>query len=338
MAGLSLAPSSVKPQSIYPYFDRVVVRFKQPVDAATMARQCKQCGHLEVMDYRIVAGKVRLVVVPDGRGRWIDFKQPQQQLLQWLKKQTAVKVVMLEAALDFIFPPHEFAAGREFLDYHLLKKYPGKQTVEVSEGTRYFGSRKKKAKNILTMYADLPSRVTGEDHCIHLEMRVSGLRALRAAGIFSVKDLVGFNFVSFWEKRLVLVDVTPERLGRHCRNLGCGKGKQSRTTKLSVCTRPDRFPYNWDQQAGMVLFTATRVQVEEGKEDQPRFSESKYRMQDLLKRFGRKLQLRLGQVIEVLSNEDWLPVGRKEEVVEFRKRKQSNLGAGSGKAEADMVL
>jgi hypothetical protein len=65
--------------------------------------------------------------------------------------------------------------------------------------------------------------VTGELWCLHLEWRLRSLKAVRAAGIESGEDLIGFNHREFWQKRLLLFDVDRQRLGRLIRNSYTGK-------------------------------------------------------------------------------------------------------------------
>jgi hypothetical protein len=58
------------------------------------------------------------------------------------------------------------------------------------------------------------SRVTREINCLHLEWRLKGLKAVRAAGINSGRDLLVSDHVGFWQKRLRLYDVDRRLLGQ----------------------------------------------------------------------------------------------------------------------------
>jgi len=72
--------------------------------------------------------------------------------------------------------------------------------------------------------------LTGELWCLHLEWRLRALRAVRAVGIESGRDLVGFNHRDFWRKRLLLFDVDRQRLGRLIRN--SNTGRRGRTPEI----------------------------------------------------------------------------------------------------------
>ena len=64
-----------------------------------------------------------------------------------------------------------------------------------------FYEGKRGAPNLIAMYADKCSKVTGEVHCVHLDWRISRSYAIRRAGISNVRDLVHFDHRKFWSER-----------------------------------------------------------------------------------------------------------------------------------------
>jgi hypothetical protein len=122
----------------------------------------------------------------------------------------------------------------------LLRRWHGrKQNIRIVKtsteenrpsGTRYDAARS--AANVIVVYGQSHSRITGELNCLHLEWRVSGLNSVRNAGIRSGWDILDFDHNQFWRKRLLLYDVDRERLGRLLRNQA--SGKRSQTVKMEV--------------------------------------------------------------------------------------------------------
>jgi hypothetical protein len=81
------------------------------------------------------------------------------------------------------------------------------------------------APNSIVLYQEDHSRITGEPDCLHIEWRASNRRAVISVGIESAQDLIGFDFRQFWKRRLQLLTVEPERLGRYFPRQG-RKGRQ----------------------------------------------------------------------------------------------------------------
>jgi len=57
------------------------------------------------------------------------------------------------------------------------------------------------------------SRITGEP-CCHVEWRITGRVALKAAGITNVADLLSFDHHEFWQRRLLIAEWDLQKLGR----------------------------------------------------------------------------------------------------------------------------
>ncbi len=158
---------------------------------------------------------------------------------------------------------------------------PSERVHEIEDGeTRYDGPRW--APNLLVLYKDDCSRITGEPYCLHVEWKANGVRAVRGTGIHSPADLANFDHRTFWQERLRLVDVDPERLGRLIRNRH--DGGKSRTGDIQT-RKWDRLRWNADEYYG-------RAAVACGS------------MQELLDKYGAKY--RIHRIVTSIPNGDWL--------------------------------
>ena len=77
--------------------------------------------------------------------------------------------------------------------------------------------------------------MTGELNCLHLEWHLNGVRAVWNAGILSGADLLKWDHRAFWNKRLLLYEIEPWRLGKigeepldWKERQSCGLGRLSR--------------------------------------------------------------------------------------------------------------
>jgi hypothetical protein len=213
----------INPSAIHPYFDAVRLWVREPYDSEALAQLRAQCGRGGIHPEN---GPARF----DSRLRQrIDIRQPSADALRQLARRDDVLINKVEVALDYVFhSPVARDEAFEFLHRHMIRRWHGKKQEirlyrrgmqgddEGGVGTRYDAARG--APNMTALYRDEFSRVTGELNCVHLEWRLSGLRAVRNAGIESGQDLVEFNHRQFWQKRLLLYDVDPRRLGRLIRN------------------------------------------------------------------------------------------------------------------------
>jgi hypothetical protein len=187
----------------------------------------------------------------------IDLQQPTDDTLRHLAGRGDALINKVEITVDYVF---ESAATRDdawkFLHRHMIRRWHGKKQQirlyrpgmqeddEGGAGTRYDASRG--APNMTALYPDGFSRVTGELNCVHLEWRLSGLKAVRNAGIESGQDLLEFNRRQFWQKRLLLYDVDPRRLGRLIRNHARGTRRRSSEDEVWA----ERFRVNLDGRTG----------------------------------------------------------------------------------------
>jgi hypothetical protein len=85
----------------------------------------------------------------------------------------------------------------------------------------------RRAPNLLVVYGEDHTRITGELNCLHVECRVNGVKPVRAAGIESGQDLPDFDHRAFWQTRLLFYKVDRSRLGRLVRNMVTGKRRRT---------------------------------------------------------------------------------------------------------------
>ena len=119
----------------------------------------------------------------------------------------------VEIAIDLIVEKRMHAeALQEFFAYHLVQGWRGRRPGRHFRGTTYT-SQRTAARNIV-YYADQRSRIIGSGFCCHIEMRLKGARAVRAAGITTIDDLIGFHHRRFWARELRLRAIDWERFAR----------------------------------------------------------------------------------------------------------------------------
>jgi len=119
--------------------------------------------------------------------------------------------------------------------------YAKQSTDHANTGTSYSSQRGR--GHLFACYSDLPSKVTGEVDCFHLEGRYTGQPALRQLGINRPADLIDFPHEAFWQKALQNLHIINfERLGIYDAN--CRRGERRRkqnSTDAAVGTGLYRF-------------------------------------------------------------------------------------------------
>ena len=126
--------------------------------------------------------------------------QPSPEALIWLARRD-VHMSYMEVSLDWTF---ENEAEKDDA-FAFVCRYLVKQHHRSGQGIRFVGKDGKftrytaarGAPNLIAMYADKPSKATGEIFCVHLDWRISRAYALRRAGIYKVSDLINFNHQEF---------------------------------------------------------------------------------------------------------------------------------------------
>lgn len=192
----------------------------------------------------------------------VDLYQPQPTALGVLASFDEVLLNYVEIAFDLVLPD-EMTAHRcvEFFKDHFAQPwhrasmqpafyYKGPDLTGYS--TRRSPRRGERRNGIwLVCYADRPCRVTNEPHCFHAEIRVQGVQALRRLGIHHPRDLVGFDFASFFAKHINLYEIDLERLGRYLHNRQSGtKRKSARIEAFGPIS------YNVDHRQGATVYRA----------------------------------------------------------------------------------
>lgn len=273
------------------YFDKLQFWVCKPIDQKTIAQLAKECGRGGIY---AKDGPARF----DARYRQrVEFRQPSIKALRWLTQRSDALINRAEITIDLVFNNWaERDDTWEFLHQHLVRRWHGrKQEIRAyrrraqnhplsDEGgvgdTRYDAGRG--APNVVVFYREEHSRVTGELCCLHLEWRLNGSRAVRAAGIESGRDLLEFDHRQFWQKRLLLFDVDRRRLGRLIRNQITGRKRRA-----PEILRTEGFYVNLDGRTGEV------------------YGRSHDTVQELIDQLGRSYRLR--RVLVPISNLPLLP-------------------------------
>lgn len=180
--------------------------------------------------------------------------QPTTEALEWLARRNDILLNYVEIAFDWIFSSEDDKQEAfTFVCEHLVKRYHRDQGIRFAgeDGfTRYTGPRG--APNLIAVYADLPSKVTGEVECLHFDWRISGVASLRRAGIRSVRDLLHLDHGAFWRERLVLCEINRRMLGRRHNNHALSTRR--RRPWIVRCGR--HFAYDMDLRAGSIIHRA----------------------------------------------------------------------------------
>jgi hypothetical protein len=213
LAELCKSVQAIRPSSTIAYPDCIKLWAPEPLPEQRLQWLDQQCGGLTPW-----IGRKRWQR-PGQRPywQWLKLTQPTDAALADLANIRHVLVNYVEEALD-----HNFASGSEqdidnnnsLLNAHLYKRWHrDSQGIRFVKGkTRYTGGRRA-ATNLVT-YADLPSRSTADDLCMHVEWRMAGVQALQRAGIHEVQDLLDLNRRRFWQERLLVRAVDADKLGR----------------------------------------------------------------------------------------------------------------------------
>jgi hypothetical protein len=148
-------------------------------------------------------------------------------------------------ALDEAF---EFACSFHVKKYHRDQQIRFvKKADPDAPATRYSGPRS--ARNVLAVYSDRHSKVTGEVYCLHFDWRIKGADALRRAGFHSIADLKHIDRREFWQTRLLFRAIDPDALGRRCNNHIHGTNR--RRPWITQC---GPITYNYDRSTAGILW------------------------------------------------------------------------------------
>jgi hypothetical protein len=154
--------------------------------------------------------------------RWkskLEIFQPTSEFLQELRKALGGTVnahlAYVEVALDLIPKSAKVTKKLEaaFLQSAVPKHH--RRPARLVKGTTWyfdqrFNGKGERRARVLVAYADRPSKLNNRRHwkkglpCLHIEMRISGPKALELVGIHAIDDLIQFQHSSFWKNHIEL--------------------------------------------------------------------------------------------------------------------------------------
>jgi hypothetical protein len=163
----------------------------------------------------------------------IDMHQPSRSDLRKLvelETQCAVLVTWVEVAVDVV-PLRGVSVlelTSEIIGHSSLR---GARESMAKDRSVYYSHPR--GKNGLAIYNSRPSKLADwpEEHaarCFHMERRLQGKQALQRAGIITAKDLVDFDFRTFWVDVLHVFKYTDTALGNAIVSLGQGTAAKRR--------------------------------------------------------------------------------------------------------------
>ncbi len=246
---------TILPVGIYPYVDKVTVWLKRPLiqtETAWIAARCR--GKVEIKrngEWIWISGRSTRVWHPNRAFQQrVQLYQPSDEVLEWLADRNDVRLTYFEPSLDLIFKNEEdWEDAYRFICKHHVKLYHRTQKVAfVGERgcTRYSGPRK--APNVMVVYCDRPSKVTGEYNCVHFDWRIKGFDALCRAGIKSIRHWLNMDKRKFWSERILLQQFNLNRLGEVHRSWYYPKKRlRPRTTDTG------HLPYDVDRRTGSII-------------------------------------------------------------------------------------
>jgi hypothetical protein len=238
------AAQDIRPSDIYAYIDCVHAWVPRPFALQERAWLKRHCRWVRALPRRKRWDRHRY-------RQYLDLKQPTDVALHYLANINNVLVNYVEFALDWTFRyEDERDAATDIVNAHMIKRWHREsQGIRfVKATTRYTAGRH--ASTNLVSYADLPSRMTGELACVHIEYRVRGQRTLRRMGISSPKNLVNYDHHAFWKQRLCMRAIDPDKMGRLHNRRVMGKGP-----RVGAWTSPiyPGLEYNYDRMAAGII-------------------------------------------------------------------------------------
>jgi len=251
MSNFSVRADDVRPSAIHSYFDKIQVWRKSPISRDEYAFLTSQCGSVKVNNM--------LARFDWSYTQRLALYQPTKAVLEWLSGRNDVLVNICEVALDWIFDNQDdLERAYSFVDQHLVKKYHRlSHGVRYFEQTRYTGPPWLATKAVV--YPDKPSRINGEPHCLHIDYRMSNRGAVRRAGIEGPADMVSLDHRRFWEDRLLMYALDPNKFGRAYHNHVEGKGRRHAPW---VHRSHNGFAYDMDRRAGNMIVRSLGVTPE----------------------------------------------------------------------------
>jgi hypothetical protein len=249
--GAACNAAAIGPSSIDCYYDVVQVWLQQRLPPRRIAWLRNHCGRGGLNDFNAPAR-----FDPSYRQR-LRLMQPRLPALQFLS--TLVLLLnYVEVAQDWIFDDQfQKLMADQFARQYLVEKFHRQDSNLVEGATLY--TRRRRARNKITIYADQPSRMSGDLDCVHIEARMAGADALRRAGISSVADLLRFDHRAFWQGRLLMYDIDLRKLGRDYYARVEGR-RRRRSARISV---HGSYHYDFDLRAGGIILQNLEMELQE---------------------------------------------------------------------------
>jgi hypothetical protein len=228
---------------IYPHLDKLTFRTDRVTD--------KQLYALKDSARFAGVGRGHYMPINPALPVLLTVVVPTERALHLLVEKKPLICNYGEPAIDYISSTRrESMQINDLFEDHFVHSRHGKhQVVKFDNGGVATGQRRKGRRFV--WYSDLPSKVTGELNCFHLEGRHQGTDALRRINVYEPSDWLTFDHATYWRQNLRLLDVNLERLGR----FGSGRRK-------SLVEHFSSGTFNRDLFRGSILFR-DRAAVEE---------------------------------------------------------------------------
>jgi hypothetical protein len=239
------------PLAVYYYYDKVQIWLRSPLRPDFERALKKSCHDLHQF-------KELCRFDPRYRCR-LQLERPQVAALQLLAGLDGALLNQCEFSCDLVFRNRsELDYCTQFFRDHFLVKWHRRQIEAYPNGGFSTRTTPKRGERLrghwFVYYPDLPCRVTREPFCFHLEARHAGMKALRNVGVDSVRDLITFDFRSYFVKSIKFYEINLERLGRFDHNKRTGdRRKKPRYEKYG------KFRYNYDYREGGRLYECLSV-------------------------------------------------------------------------------
>ncbi len=197
---------------VAPYIDTIELSSRQSYPSALLRAIKANCGSMlpDVVRDR-----------NDPKTIWyylLAINQPSRyciELLQWYSHHRALSIYRLHLAIDVIDIASDWARElviEVFAKLLHLRHRRGSDHMHDEQGTVYSirsKGRKSRPQKNTAFYIAPHSKVTGECDAIHFEIRLEQKRAVQAAEIVTLQDVLDLDPVLFVSKHLTAKDVGP---------------------------------------------------------------------------------------------------------------------------------
>jgi hypothetical protein len=129
-------------------------------------------------------------------------------VLEQFQRRDRGKLCRVDIAVDLT------TQSSAWIAQHCLLRWRRSGPMHDEENALYWieqHSRSRRSTRDLILYADKPSKITGQD-CTHLELRFYSTPAIRKQGFEKITDLIGINPHLLFQRHIKLVEFDPEAL------------------------------------------------------------------------------------------------------------------------------